>query len=300
MIKKQYGVTLIELMVSMMLGLGLVAGISQLFIQSQKSFALQRNLSDMTDDGAFVLEALAKAILLAGYSDNGLDFYCQTVTVTDTVIATGVTTTPYSFSSCDNIKSTQTDVLGSGLDLNCSSVINATTNATATNQTTTTITTKTCETIKGNTNSLVFRFALANQSQMGNSLCTTGSPAIGSTVAVRIHNDVNVLNCESTTTSQPIISDVEKLEFRYGIRNTQGDFDFANDTYYYTTADQVTDWSQVFGIKIFILMRSADDNLTRSKGYYYDFDDPTKKITMSDHRLYKVFSKTIYLRAVEK
>ena len=69
MIKKQRGVTLIELMVSMMLGLALVAGISQLFIQSQKSFRLQQNLSDMTNDASFILEELAKGILLAGFAD---------------------------------------------------------------------------------------------------------------------------------------------------------------------------------------------------------------------------------------
>ena len=66
MIKKQRGVTLIELLVSMVLAVSLAAGLSQLFVQSQTSFKLQRNLSDMTDDASFILEELAKGVNLAG------------------------------------------------------------------------------------------------------------------------------------------------------------------------------------------------------------------------------------------
>ena len=71
MIKKQRGVTLIELLVSMLLAVSLAAGLSQLFVQSQTSFKLQRNLSDMTDDASFILEELAKGVYQAGSSGDG-------------------------------------------------------------------------------------------------------------------------------------------------------------------------------------------------------------------------------------
>jgi Tfp pilus assembly protein PilW len=69
--KRQLGVTLLELLISMALALSLVAGLGQLFIQSQKSFTLQRNLSDITDDGAFILETIAKGLNQAGFSADG-------------------------------------------------------------------------------------------------------------------------------------------------------------------------------------------------------------------------------------
>jgi type IV pilus assembly protein PilW len=220
MIKKQLGVTLIELMVSMMLGLGLVAGIGQLFVQSQKSFALQRNLSDMMDDGVFVLEDLAKGLLLAGYSVDG------------TVVP-------------NYIGSNSTD------------------------------------------NELYYSFKLGDLSQLNNSICLTGSPAIGSTITVHIYSATQVLSCKSGSAAQPLISEVEKLEFRYGVKTAAGLF-------YYGKAADVSDWTKVFAVKVFLVLRSADDNLTRKKAKYKIEDT---EYTATDNRLYKVFSKTIFLRA---
>ena len=71
MTRQQSGMTLIELLVSMLLSLFLIAGISQLFMESQQNFALERNLSDMTEDAVFVLDLLSKSMALAGYSSDG-------------------------------------------------------------------------------------------------------------------------------------------------------------------------------------------------------------------------------------
>ena len=60
MTQKQSGMTLIELLISMLISLFLIAGMSQIFMQSQKNFALERNLSDMTEDAVFVLDLLSK------------------------------------------------------------------------------------------------------------------------------------------------------------------------------------------------------------------------------------------------
>ena len=71
MTQKQSGMTLIELLISMLISLFLIAGMSQIFMQSQKNFALERNLSDMTEDAVFVLDLLSKSLSLAGYSSDG-------------------------------------------------------------------------------------------------------------------------------------------------------------------------------------------------------------------------------------
>lgn len=229
MMKKQHGVTLIELMVAMMLGLGLVAGIGQLFIQSQKSFTMQRNLSDMMDDGVFALEDLAKGLLLAGYSDDGS-------------------------SVANYIGNNSTD------------------------------------------NELYYSFKLGDSSQLNNSICITGTPAIGSIITVRIYKDSannDAFSCVSNVTAQPLIQNVEKILFRYGIRNK------ISRTFYYTDAATVTAnnlWSNVFAIKVFLVLRSTDDNLVRiQKGYEIDGVQQTPVPT--DRRMYKTFSKTIFLRA---
>lgn len=254
MIKKQYGVTLIELMVSMMLGLLLVSGISQLFIQSQKSFSFQRNLSDMTDDGSFLLEILAKGILQAGYSEDGK---------TDKF-------TPDSA------------VLSSAIDFAQD------------------------EYIHGTDNELVYRYKLSSVNELYNFPCTTSLNYVsGDVVTVRLYkaNDTDgipVFYCkvkqtsDTTNNAEPLISDVAKLVIKYGIHNK------INDTYYYTDQAGVdataNNWQNVFAVKIFIVLRSADNNLTRNKTKY-DIENVT--YTATDNRLYKVFSKTIYMRAAD-
>ncbi|MDD2863745.1 MAG: PilW family protein [Methylococcales bacterium] len=221
MIKKQLGLTMIELMVSMMLGLGLIAGVGQLFVQSQKSFALQRNLSDMTDDASFALEDLAKGILLAGYSDDG--------TTVNGYIGTNSTD-----------------------------------------------------------NKLYYSFRLGDSSQLNNSVCITGSPSVGSIITVHIYNSpANVLSCKSNITAQDLISEVEKIEFRYGVK-------IAANSFYYAKAADVADWTKIFAVKVFLVVRSVDDKLTRNK-IKYKIEDT--EYTAVDNRLYKVFSKTIFLRA---
>ncbi len=264
MIKKQHGVTLIELMVSMMLGLALISGLSQLFVQSQKSFTLQRNLSDMTDDGVFVLEALSKSILLASfvYTGDKNELTASTVFKTD-------------FKAGEYVKGTIDN------------------------------------------SALIYRFKLHSSAELDNSICTNAGLSVTGTspnvfldssiISVKIYiekeygtqkNLYQTLKCDTNPDSnaKPLISQVEKLVFRYGIHNK------AAGTFFYTTAtnvdaiDQATtknNWQNVFAVKVFLVMRSADDNLTKNKAKYKIED---KEYTATDNRLYKVFSKTIFLR----
>ena len=258
MIQKQQGVTLIELMISMVLALLVVAGIGQLFIQSQKNFTIQRNLSSMTDDAAFLLDVFAKALLQAGYSVDGkMDLFIA-----------------------------DTNVLSSTIDF-------------AQN-----------EYIHGTDNEVIYRYKLSATSQLNNSLCTKSlrfNP--NDIVSVRLYktNDADgipVIYCKVKQSSdaakpaEPLISNVEKLVIKYGVHNK------TNNSFYYTdkagvdvidTTTGLNNWTNVFSIKVCVVLHSADDNLTRNNATY-NVDDVT--YTATDKRLYKVFSKTIYLRAV--
>ncbi|MHA3097900.1 PilW family protein [Acinetobacter brisouii] len=61
----QRGFTLIELMVSLVLGLIIVAAAVMLFIAGQKSFALQQGAADIQDNANFALNYMAKDIRMA-------------------------------------------------------------------------------------------------------------------------------------------------------------------------------------------------------------------------------------------
>lgn len=60
MIKKQRGVTLIELLISMTLSLALIAGISSLFVQMQKSNKVQTAVAGIMDDNRYIQEVMPK------------------------------------------------------------------------------------------------------------------------------------------------------------------------------------------------------------------------------------------------
>ncbi|PVZ89458.1 prepilin-type cleavage/methylation domain-containing protein [Serratia sp. S1B] len=66
----QQGLTLIELMVSLALGLIIVAAAVMLFITGQKSFALQQGAADIQDNANFALNYIVKDIRMANLNNS--------------------------------------------------------------------------------------------------------------------------------------------------------------------------------------------------------------------------------------
>ncbi len=66
----QQGFTLIELMVSLVLGLIIVAAATRLFNAGQKSFALQQGSADIQDNANFALNYIAKDIRMANLNNS--------------------------------------------------------------------------------------------------------------------------------------------------------------------------------------------------------------------------------------
>ncbi|MFK5947320.1 MAG: PilW family protein [Methylococcales bacterium] len=64
---KQQGMTLIEIMVALLLGAFLLAGVMQIFLSSRQSYRIQDNLSRMQENGRFAMEFITRDIRMAGY-----------------------------------------------------------------------------------------------------------------------------------------------------------------------------------------------------------------------------------------
>lgn len=289
MIKKQLGLTMIELMVSMMLGLGLVAGVGQLFVQSQKSFALQRNLSDMTDDASFILESLAKGLLLAGFAEiPDASLFPEDL---DVLPVSGVL--PINFGYGETIHGADTQLifryrLGYGIATSGKSD--------DPNTCKTTTRTGACEldnfvgtgTLTGVKDDLV-----TVRIYKKNDTSTPAKPVFYSKSKIQ-----SGANNPTVDDAQPLISEVEKLEFRYGVKISTVTAACASPPcFYYTDAATITtdnNWRNVFAVKVFLVIRSVDDKLTKNQ-LKYKIEDT--EYTAPDNRLYKVFSKTIFLRA---
>lgn len=67
---KQRGLSLIELMVAMVIGLVLILGVTQIFISNQKSYLFQQGQIGNQENGRFTLAILRQELFKAGYRSN--------------------------------------------------------------------------------------------------------------------------------------------------------------------------------------------------------------------------------------
>ena len=66
---KQSGVTLVELMIAMGLGIFITSGAIQIYIGQKKSYSMAEELNTVQESGQFSLYYLSKVIQMAGYTD---------------------------------------------------------------------------------------------------------------------------------------------------------------------------------------------------------------------------------------
>lgn len=75
----QRGLTLIELMIGMALGLIVLAGIGYIYLGSRQSYKLQDNMARIQENGRYAMEVLGREIRMAGFQE------CSTAKFTSTI-----------------------------------------------------------------------------------------------------------------------------------------------------------------------------------------------------------------------
>jgi len=89
--KNQRGLSLIELMIAITIGLILAAGIMQIFISNKQTYRMQEGMSRMQENGRFAIDLLSRDLRMAGY------YGCWTDTSTLVNTLNDAATTPYNF-----------------------------------------------------------------------------------------------------------------------------------------------------------------------------------------------------------
>lgn len=84
--RKQSGLTLVELMISILLGLILMVGVIQMFVGSKNTFYSQQALSRVQETGRFAVEHLTRDIRMAGYSGCFSRFSDNTAATVDSTL----------------------------------------------------------------------------------------------------------------------------------------------------------------------------------------------------------------------
>jgi type IV pilus assembly protein PilW len=360
---RQYGFTMIELLISMLLGMSLIAGVSVLFTNSQTVYKTQRSLGYMMEDGRYVLETLSKELRRTGFLRNA-------------TALNGAANNIFRLDDGSNTATTSTDVtgvLGSGINPSSNSRINmaigeyvhgVSTPASATVTGAGNRATATDDFViryqlndyldadsnntnaKSNTSSpcsqnldflstevypsnhALYPNMLANDTSADLTLSTPRLPPVSHVVTLYLYvaNDINnipTLYCQAkreTITAGatpidigckapasctdpdalPIISNVERLIVEYGIDSDLTPDGAAN---YYVDAATVgtANWSKVVAIKLFVVLRSEDDNISKKAGTFSIEGVLCSASTYpcpatTNRRLYRVFSTTIAFR----
>ena len=66
---RQKGLSIIELLVAMVIGLILLLGVSQVFLSSRQTYAANEAMGRLQENGRFALEFIARSARLAGYTE---------------------------------------------------------------------------------------------------------------------------------------------------------------------------------------------------------------------------------------
>jgi type IV pilus assembly protein PilW len=274
--KSQAGMTLIEIMISLLIGFFLLAGVLQIFSASQQTYRMQSNLSRLQENGRFALDFLAHDIRMAGYWGclNGLN---TDITGTDNNIVAG--------DSIDN--GTDTIVLRAVLDLfiltpplSCNTAANTQGSCCTTDPS---LSANNC--------------LLANLVNCYADTSSTVTYKINTSV---LQQDTGVVG-DLHGKHNGMVEGIQDMQIFYGEDTDMDCFTRKSPDYvpnYYVSANSVVNMCKVVSIRISLLAVTLDDNLTPQPipYTYYVNNVLTNNIIPTDRKIRRVFNSTIALR----
>ncbi|EIC29153.1 MULTISPECIES: PilW family protein [Methylomicrobium] len=283
----QTGATLIELMISLVLGLALIASISSLFLQMQKINRSQRALNNMTDDARYVQEILQKEIRRTGGLRSRMDNdgIISRVFLDEDVIEIPDTGISFDLNAAEYVKGVSQDnpandafviryQLLDADDLSPANLSNSSSPCTVNSLL------DTGEDPAEAVHVVRIYFFVNN----GSLLCTSQRSVAG------VCNTDSGKNCALTDMPVTLIENVQSLTVLYGI---DADADHAANYYAEAAGVEPDVWQNVVSMRLSVVLKSENTHLVQQVRPYKVEET---EITPSDHSLYRVFTTTIALR----
>jgi type IV pilus assembly protein PilW len=270
----QAGFTLIELMVSLTIGMAVVGALLAAYFASITTSRHSDALSQMAEDATLALNVIRNQVSQAGFSMvTGLSgtppvmvrnaipapvFGCEGANFTDVTAADGTATCPALGTGPDSIEvayeatngTGSTAVLAGGKPVDC----------------------------------------------IGNNYTAQAGGWYLNDSKFYIVN--GTLYCHGPSGAAPLVDHVENLQVRYGMATAGWGQSGSNQIAWFATADQVPNWDYVAGVNICVQIRSAEKVITSDQadalGSYFDCDNIAQQST--DGYMRRTFTTTVVLQ----
>jgi type IV pilus assembly protein PilW len=326
----QQGLTLIELMIAMVLGLATLAGIIDIFVSSKQMYRIQNERAQLQENGQFAIQFLTNKIRIAGY--NGCSTRSAASAVTNTLNSSSYLWDFNTF--IQGVEATGTNIWTPSLDTSISSPLNGSDVLTVrgiANKSTIAVTAHPDGSPPGSANIEVTDASGLEQYdvvmvsdclasaifQITNSInedniehdTEAGTPGNASESLAKNYSGAEMMKLVTTSyfikdnasgvpslyqavfndPPQELVEGVENMQLLYGVASNG---DEAIDQY--QTANAVSNWDNVKSVRVSLLLRSAEDDLTVDSPQNYLFNNIS--VTPTDNRLRAVYTRTITLR----
>lgn len=258
-LKRVQGITLVELLVAMALGVVLMAGVMQVFIGSNQTFGVVQAQTHMQENGRFAMEFIGRTIRHAGY-DTDISF--NAMTNAELKAQRWPEVDAFEANAVVVGKNNDADLPGAKVD----------------------------------SDSLSLRFRGARDGSMQD--CEGRDiPDDAMVITSYFVTENSEFRCQTSgdvaASTATLVEGIDDLHITYGI-NT--DLSEPAQVASYVVATEVPDWSRVIAVKVAILASSSNETLDKS-ATNYDFSDVGEgEIAYKDGKARQKFVQTIGLR----
>lgn len=323
-LNKQLGISLVEVLVALVISIFLLGGIVQVYSGNKATFRFTNALAEIQENARFAMEIMAQDLRLAG------EWGCipfdpdDTSNINDTLSAgnvTGYNTDFHDFVGEESIEGENgTGINGSDtLTIRGGKPSQTNVEGPFTAPTTQNIFTDTTNTITAGdiilvgrcgANDLLIAFEADILPVTSVVVGTTSDQRrinLGANKSQQYENDAMVIELQTVDydiqngasgepalfraefgVAQELVEGVEDMQILYGIDNDNDQF--PNQ---YVASDAVGDWEDVVAVRISLLMRSIEDNVTEAPQTYTWLG---AAVTPADRRIRQVFTTTVALR----
>ena len=283
---KMAGLSLIELLVSMLIGLFLIGGLVNVYISTKGTDRVRTEVTAMEESARIALASIRQIISHAGYPSMRnlhLDapFYAETTDIPNPDCRGGSETVISSSATSINILDKKTEQIGgsNGAKRDAVVVISI---ADSPNDPPAGQILKDC--MEG-------EIPLACSSDEDDGMYTPSDAKLYSYLHISTANGGRALRCKgSRGGTQPIAENIENMQFLYGVIDNDGNYQYRN-------AESITansQWGLVVSVQVAILVRSEKEVLEKSESKVFVLLD--EEITIAaDKRLYRVYTTSIVL-----